>query len=184
METDYQLLESYATRGCENAFRELVERHINLVYSAALRETRGNAGQAEDVAQAVFAELARRARELSRHPALAGWLYSCVRRMAANLRRAETRRYHRELEAGAFCDADGTFCVPDVPPGIYELEIKLPDVRPDSVRTPDQSGGAPIVASIIREVDVSKNSTGRGSEPLELGDLMLSPPPGTSISDR
>ena len=99
MDTDNQLLTSYARDHSEGAFRELVERHINLVHSAALRESRSNASLAEDITQAVFTELARRARELVRHPALAGWLYTCVRRMAANRRRAEDRRQRREQEA-------------------------------------------------------------------------------------
>src|SRR5439155_7426461 len=76
-----------------------VQRHINLVHSAALREAHGDASMAEDVTQAVFAELARKASSLFRHPALAGWLYTCVRRMAANVRRAEDRRQRREQEA-------------------------------------------------------------------------------------
>ncbi len=99
MDTDNQLLASYAHHHSEGAFREMVERHINLVHSAALRESRGNASLAEELTQAVFTELARRATELVRHPALAGWLYTCVRRMAANLRRAEDRRQRREQEA-------------------------------------------------------------------------------------
>ena len=99
MDTDHQLLASYVRHHSEHAFRELVERHINLVHSAALRESTSNASLAEDITQAVFTELARRATELVRHPALAGWLYTCVRRMAANLRRAEDRRQRREQEA-------------------------------------------------------------------------------------
>ena len=99
MDTDHQLLASYARQQSEGAFRELVERHINLVHSAALRESRNNASLAEEITQAVFTELARRATELVGHPALAGWLYTCVRRMAANLRRAEDRRQRREQEA-------------------------------------------------------------------------------------
>src|SRR5438034_4434211 len=98
MDTDNKLLESYATIGSERAFRELVERHINLVHSAALRECGGNAALAEDIAQAVFTELARHATQLVRHPAIAGWLYTCVRRMTANVRRAEDRRQRREHE--------------------------------------------------------------------------------------
>jgi RNA polymerase sigma factor (sigma-70 family) len=99
MHTDNQLLESYATHGSERAFRELVERRINLVYSAALRESAGDSSFAEDITQAVFTELARNANVLSRHPALSGWLYTCVRRMSANVRRAEHRRQRREQEA-------------------------------------------------------------------------------------
>ena len=55
MDTDNQLLQSYAANGSERAFRELVERHIHLVHSAALRESRGNEPLAEDITQAVFA---------------------------------------------------------------------------------------------------------------------------------
>ena len=97
MDSDNQLLARYADHGSEGAFRELVERHINLVHSAALRESSGDASLAEDVSQAVFTELARRARELVHHPAIAGWLYTCVRRMSANVRRAADRRHARLL---------------------------------------------------------------------------------------
>src|SRR5947199_8048325 len=99
MATDTDLLRSYARDRSESAFTELVQRHINLVHSAALREAHGDASMAEDVTQAVFAELARKASSLFRHPALAGWLYTCVRRMTANVRRAEDRRQRREQEA-------------------------------------------------------------------------------------
>src|SRR5687768_16508985 len=99
MKTDKELLESYARDGSEPAFRELVQRHINMAYSAALRESRGNTSIAEDITQAVFIELARRANALADHPALAGWLYTCVRRMAANVRRADDSRQRREQEA-------------------------------------------------------------------------------------
>ena len=85
MDTDTQLLKSYVANGSEGAFRELVERHINIVYSAALRESGGNTPQAEDITQGVFTELARRAAALVGHPALGGWLYTCVRRMSANM---------------------------------------------------------------------------------------------------
>lgn len=99
MSTDAELLGSYAREGAEQAFTELVRRHIDLVYSAALREAQGDPSRAEDVAQAVFTELARQASKLGRHPALAGWLYTCVRRVSANLRRGDNRRQRREREA-------------------------------------------------------------------------------------
>ena len=94
--TDTELLRQYTCEHCEDAFAELVGRHVNLVYSAAMREAAGDAAQAEDLAQAVFAELARKAPQLLRHPALAGWLYTCVRHVAANHRRADARRRQRE----------------------------------------------------------------------------------------
>src|SRR5437763_79087 len=99
MATDAELLRSYAQNRSESAFTELVQRHIDLVYSAALREARGDASLAEDITQTVFVELAKKASKLIKHPTLAGWLYTCVRRMAANLRRSEDRRQGREQEA-------------------------------------------------------------------------------------
>jgi RNA polymerase sigma factor (sigma-70 family) len=101
MATDAELLRSYAHDRSESAFTELVQRHIDLVYSAALREAQGDASPAEDITQAVFAELARKAASLVRHPAPAGWLYTCVRRMTANVRRADDRRQRREREVHA-----------------------------------------------------------------------------------
>jgi RNA polymerase sigma factor (sigma-70 family) len=98
MNTDNQLLAEYTDKSSEAAFRELVQRHINMVHSAALREAGGNAALAEDLTQEVFTQLARRAPRLSSHPSLAGWLYTCVRQMAANTRRAEHRRQRREQE--------------------------------------------------------------------------------------
>lgn len=99
MSTDAELLERYARERAESSFTELVERHINVVYGAALRETQGDTSLAQDVTQAVFVEAARKAAALARHPAFAGWLYTSVRYTAANLRRAEQRRRHREQEA-------------------------------------------------------------------------------------
>ncbi len=97
--TDNQLLADYAQSGAEPPFRELVRRHINMVHSTALREAAGNVPLAEDITQEVFTECARRAAKLSSHPAIAGWFYTCVRQMAANIRRSEQRRQRREQEA-------------------------------------------------------------------------------------
>ncbi len=106
--TDNQLLEEYAKIGAELAFRELVRRHINMVHSAALREAAGNVPLAEEITQDVFTECARRAAKLSSHPTLAGWLYTCVRQMAANARRSEQRRQRREQEAFTMNELDKT----------------------------------------------------------------------------
>jgi RNA polymerase sigma factor (sigma-70 family) len=101
MREDKELLREYACGRSETAFAELVRRHVDLVFSAALRETQGDAMAAEDITQAVFTELARKAARLDRHPAIAGWLYTCVRRMSANVRRSNERRQRREREAVA-----------------------------------------------------------------------------------
>jgi RNA polymerase sigma factor (sigma-70 family) len=99
MTDDTQLIERFATRGDEDAFRTLIDRHLDLVYSAALRLANGDAPLAEDVAQSVFTDLARKARELPRDVVLAGWLYEAVRFAAAKAIRGERRRQAREQEA-------------------------------------------------------------------------------------
>ncbi len=91
-----ELLRRYVKEGSESAFAELVREHINLVYSAALRETNGDEALAKDISQVVFMELIRKSRRLLAHPSLAGWLYTTVRFVSANLRRAEQRRRCRE----------------------------------------------------------------------------------------
>ncbi len=96
--TDGQLLQLYWLNRSESSFEELVRRHIGLVYSAALRQVNDNSQDAEDVTQAVFTDLARKAAKLSGHSSLAGWLYTSTRFLAANARRANVRRQLREQE--------------------------------------------------------------------------------------
>ena len=69
------LLRQYVEHGSESAFRELVTRYIDFVYSVALRRVDGNAYLAQDVAQTVFTDLARKARSLPVDVMLGGWLH-------------------------------------------------------------------------------------------------------------
>ena len=95
---DVELLREYAADHSEQAFRTLVERHIDMVYAIALRQTQ-NAALAEDVTQAVFVVLANKAAAIPRGVVLAGWLFRATRFAAANARRAEVRREHWERKA-------------------------------------------------------------------------------------
>jgi len=101
MNDDAQLLRCYAEEGSESAFSEIVSRHIDLVYSAALRQLGGDTHLAQDVTQSVFADLARKARVVSRHGVLTGWLYQATRFAASKAVRTERRRATREKEAVA-----------------------------------------------------------------------------------
>jgi len=101
MSDDAELLRRYAEQRSEAAFAELVRRHLNLVYSAAVRLTRGDTHRAEDVVQMVFTDLARKAAALSRRPVLAGWLYTSTHYATAKILRTEQRRQTREQEAQA-----------------------------------------------------------------------------------
>ncbi|MSU23103.1 MAG: RNA polymerase sigma factor [Opitutus sp.] len=99
MSDDTELLRRYAHEKSEGAFAELVRRHLDLVYSAALRRLGGDAHRAKDVAQQVFTTLARDAKKLSRHAVLTAWLYTATRNAAIDLIRSEQRRHAREQEA-------------------------------------------------------------------------------------
>jgi RNA polymerase sigma factor (sigma-70 family) len=96
MTPDHELLRRYAQTRSEDAFAELVRRHVNLVYSAALRQVNGDVHLAQDVAQTVFTDLARKTNSLSRHESLTGWLYTSAHYAAAKITRTEIRRRDRE----------------------------------------------------------------------------------------
>jgi RNA polymerase sigma factor (sigma-70 family) len=102
-DADHELLRRYAEHGDEQAFTELVQRHLNLVWAAALRVS-GNTDLARDVAQTVFSDLARKAGSLPQDAILAGWLYRAARLAATNQVRGETRRVLREQHAMATQD--------------------------------------------------------------------------------
>jgi RNA polymerase sigma factor (sigma-70 family) len=96
MTPDSELLRRYAQTRSEDAFAELVRRHVNLVYSAALRQVNGDVHLAQDVAQTVFTDLARKAGSLARRASLTGWLYTSAYFAAAKMVRTEKRRRDRE----------------------------------------------------------------------------------------
>ncbi len=98
MNDDWPLLERFAREGAQDAFAALVGRHLNLVYSAARRQT-ASRELAEEVAQSVFLELARQASRLQPGQPLVAWLHVVTRRTAINAVRDETRRRVREQAA-------------------------------------------------------------------------------------
>ena len=93
---DHQLLTAYARHADQGAFAQLVHRHVDLVYAAALRQTRGDRHLAEDVTQATFLILAQKAGRLPPGVVLAGWLHATARYAAANAIKERARRRRRE----------------------------------------------------------------------------------------
>ena len=129
--SDAQLLREYAEHGAETAFAEIVARHTNLVYSAALRQV-DSPDIAAEVAQRVFIELARGARLLTRRLAedasLAGWLCRSARNISLNLRRDEFRRHSRE-------------------------RLAMEQLDPSSETTPDWERLRPVLDEAMSELD-------------------------------
>ena len=98
MNDDLNLLREFARNNSEEAFAALVSRHVNLVYSVALRSVR-DPHLAEEITQAVFIILARKADSLGDKTILPGWLCRTARYASANALTIQRRRQHREQEA-------------------------------------------------------------------------------------
>ncbi len=95
---DFELLQAYVQQRTEGAFEALVGRHLNLVYSAALRQMR-EPYAAEEVTQIVFIILARKAATIRRGTILPGWLLRATRYTVLDARRRERRRRNMERKA-------------------------------------------------------------------------------------
>lgn len=134
-QTDQQLLRAYVSHRSEAAFTELVRRHIDLVYSTALRHL-GDAFRAEDVAQATFAALAQNARRLTPRPILSGWLHTTAHHLAIKTIRTDARRQQREKEAvtmNEFTHAPAAASWQEIAPHLDALIGKLAESERDAI---------------------------------------------------
>src|SRR5436190_1463104 len=96
---DILLLRRFAESRDEDAFSQLVHRHVNLVYSAALRQVR-DPHMAEDVSQTVFIILAQKAASLAKtHTILSAWLLVVTRFSAMDTLKVAARRKRHEQKA-------------------------------------------------------------------------------------
>ena len=92
------MLDDFVTNGSQGAFRQLVDRHLPVVYSVARRIVR-DPHLAEEVAQNVFTTFAQKAPSIKPPQVVGGWLYNTARHLALHTVRTEQRRREREQTA-------------------------------------------------------------------------------------
>jgi len=155
---DAKHLMQYAADRSEVAFAELVRRHVDFVYSTALRQLAGNHHLAQDVTQMVFVDLAKKAAALSRHPALLAWLHRSTRYAVFNTRRKEARRSALEKAL-----VNNPFITPSLEPSWHEIAPILDEVVDE---LPEKDRVAVLLrffarkpfAEVGRELGVSENA--------------------------
>lgn len=170
-----ELLREFSRTGSEAAFGELVRRHLDLVYSAALRRSRGDAALAADVAQTVFTDLVRQVRNPGRRSesvlaaqSLAGWLHRHTCFVTANALRSEVRRRSREETAmqlhSLSTDADWSSIAPE----LDEALSALPDSDRDALvlRFFEQATFAHVGASLGTTEDAARRRVERALDKL------------------
>lgn len=94
---DMELVRVYARQQSESAFATLVSRHVNLVYSVALRQVH-DTHLAEEITQATFIILARKSGSLNSKTVLPAWLCRTAQFAAADVLKTQRRRQRREQE--------------------------------------------------------------------------------------
>jgi len=131
MVNDFELLREHVEHGSEEAFRTLVDRHARMVYGAALRVL-GNATLAEEVAQAVFVLLARKAPSIRAGTVLTGWLYRTARFVALEALRSEQRRKERHDRLAEMNDSTDSVW-PKISPLLEDVMAQLGAADRDAV---------------------------------------------------
>lgn len=132
-QSDFEWLQQFARAGSQSAFRDLVRRHIDLVFATALRKV-GDAGGAEEISQNVFGVLAKKAWQFAPDDSLPAWLHKTTLLESQAWQRGEMRRRRREQAAA---ELGTTMKTPDEAPAFRAL-VPLLDEALLSLREKDR----------------------------------------------
>ncbi len=132
-QSDFEWLQQFSRAGNQSAFRDLVRRHIDLVFATALRKV-GDAGGAEEISQNVFGVLARKAWQFAPDDSLPAWLHKTALLESQAWQRGEMRRRQREQAAA---ELGTTMKTPDAEPAFRAL-VPLLDEALLSLREKDR----------------------------------------------
>jgi RNA polymerase sigma factor (sigma-70 family) len=124
--TDWELLNQYVRERSNEAMGELVRRHGGMVHGVAMRELKDGA-LADDVTQAVFVVLMKRAETLSAKVVRGGWLFMTTMYAVADVRKKQRRRERHEREVARMGEkrVSAAAGVEEVMPGLDRAIAKL-----------------------------------------------------------
>jgi RNA polymerase sigma factor (sigma-70 family) len=168
MSDDAELMREYVERGSEEAFRALVVRHSGMVHGVAFRITRSEQ-LSEEITQAVFIMLVRKATKLRPDTVLAGWLHHTARFVALEAIRGERRRLEHEERMTNLEDSnDGASVWQQIVPQLDEALSRLGKTDRDAVvlRFLEQRSFAEVAAALSTTEAAAKMRVGRALEKL------------------
>jgi RNA polymerase sigma factor (sigma-70 family) len=168
MPDDFELLREHIVRGSDEAFRTLVERHSGMVHGAALRVVR-NEHLADEITQAVFVILARKANGLRHGTILAGWLYRTARFVALEALRTEQRRQQHHQDFARMKDFTQTTSLWDqIAPLLEDAMHRLGAADRDAVvlRFLEEKSFAEVAGALGTSEAAAKMRVGRALEKL------------------
>jgi RNA polymerase sigma factor (sigma-70 family) len=125
--TDQRLLDRFLSGREEAAFAALVRRHGPMVWGLGWRILR-NRQDAEDVFQAAFLVLARKAHSIRKQDSIGGWLYRVAFRLALRVRADKAKRIEHRVP----CEWPGPLrgqSIPECDSGTYHGRESMPPNR-------------------------------------------------------